>query len=94
MSTEDREESLAAFTSVGGVLVVSRAVTGGARGLSEVTDLVLYDTPAVRAILLQVLGRFDRLGRVARLNVHVLVPADGVPSAEMEALRDWILGLR
>ena len=42
--------------------------------LPDVTDLVLYDLPRNGPALLQMIGRFDRFGRMSQLNIHVLAP--------------------
>jgi superfamily II DNA/RNA helicase len=55
--------------------------------LPDVTDLVLYDVPRNRSALQQVFGRFDRLGRIGRLTIHVLVPEDGPDATDFEPVR-------
>jgi len=54
------------------MLIASRAAVGAGVDLQEVTDLVLYDNPESGAALKQILGRFDRIGRVSQLKVHIL----------------------
>jgi hypothetical protein len=56
-----------------------------------VTDVVLYDIPANKIVLEQLLRRFDRFGRKAQLTVHVLVPnniSDGLIFESLRVLRN------
>jgi ERCC4-related helicase len=86
MSAEDRQSALALFCDSGGVLAATIAAMSEGVALGEVTDLVLYDFPSSRAALEQVLSRFDQFGRRTQLNVHVLVPSNGVDGSVTEAL--------
>ena len=78
MSAVDRQQSLARFVERGGVLAATRALMTEGLDVPEVSDLVLYDSPLNPVSLQQLLGRFDRFGRVAQLHVHVLVPSNAV----------------
>jgi len=91
MAAEARTQSLELFSNAGGILVATTAVMTQPINLSEVTDLVLYDVPGSKLVLQQVLGRFDRIGRLRQLNVHVLVPSnssDGAISKSLGLLRE------
>ena len=93
MNADDRHRSLALFSSAGGILVATTAVTEGVN-LRDVTDLVLYDLPNSEPVLWRVLGQFDRFLRVTQLNVHVFVPTnsgDVLISEAVQLLRN-ILG--
>jgi hypothetical protein len=76
MGPEDRHRSATLFASTGGILLATRAAISEGVTLGEVTDLVLYDIPPRKVALQQLLGRFDRFGRLSQLNVHVLVPSN------------------
>jgi len=76
MGTEERVRSLQSFSNNGGILIATRAVIAEGVDLREVTDLVLYDVPRTSAALKQVLGRFDRLGRVSELSVYFFTPSN------------------
>ena len=78
MNSEDRLRSLAEFTEDGGVLMATGAVMTEGVNVRDVTDLVIYDIPSSRLAIQQLLGRFDRLGRRSRLEVHVLVPSNDI----------------
>jgi hypothetical protein len=86
MPADERQRTLSLFASEGGVLVATRGVVSGSVSLSEVTDLVLYDTPGSLAALQSVLGRVDRFGRTAQLNIQVLVPSYDVAGGDIESL--------
>jgi superfamily II DNA or RNA helicase len=95
MGADDRLRSLTTFSAAGEILVATRAVMAEGINLSHVTDLVLYDAPESRLALQQVLGRFDRFGRLSQLSVHVLVPrfgADAMGSAPVQLLREILAG--
>lgn len=95
MASDDRVRALATFTTAGEILVATRTVMMEGIDVSRVTDLVLYDIPNTEAALQQVLGRFDRFGRLSQLNVHVLVSshsADGVNSEPLGLLREVVVG--
>ena len=92
MKAEERARSLTPFSSAGGILVATRGALTEGLTLREVTDLVLYDVPGSKIALQEVLGRFDRLGRLTPLNVHVLVPSNdpnGLIAAHIGLLRDF-----
>jgi superfamily II DNA or RNA helicase len=78
MNSEDRLRSLAEFAEDGGVLLATGAVMTEGVNVRDVTDLVVYDVPSRRLAIQQLLGRFDRLGRRSRLDVHVLVPSNDI----------------
>jgi hypothetical protein len=93
MSNEDRQSALTSFSTAGGILTATRAAMSEGVALGEVTDLVLYDVPDGKDALLQVLGRFDRFGREAQLNVYILVQsAATTPVSESHALLRRALG--
>jgi hypothetical protein len=69
MPTEERH-SVLSFRP--GVLVATRASLAGGPSLRDITHLVLYDVPQSQSRLTELLSRFDRVGRVTQLNVHVL----------------------
>jgi len=87
MGRDARQESLRKFENAGGILLATRAVMSEGLNLPDVTDLVLYDVPRNRSALQQVFGRFDRLGRIGRLTIHVLVPEDGPDATDFEPVR-------
>ncbi len=76
MSAEERQAVLAQFSVTGTILTATAAMLQEGIALPEVTDLVLYDIPSSKIALQVVLGRFDRFGRMNRLNVHVLTPSN------------------
>ena len=78
MRSDERAQSLQSFSIGNGILVATSAVMTGT-DLSYVTDLMLYDIPNGIG-LQQVLGRFNRFGRLNELNVHVLLPSNGQTS--------------
>ena len=84
MGSEERAQSLKGFSNESGILVATSAVMTGI-DLSYASDLVLYDIPN-RIGLQQVLGRFNRFGRVNELNVHVLVPSNSQTSFVTKSL--------
>jgi superfamily II DNA or RNA helicase len=93
MSSEDRHRSLTLFSSDGGILVATGAVMTEGLNLHEVTELVLYDVPASKVALQEVLGRFDRFGRVSQLNVYVLTPSgesEDVFANQLATLRELL----
>jgi hypothetical protein len=75
MDTEERVRSFESFSSVGGILVATRAAIEGLDG-REISDLVLYDVPRTDVALKKVLSRFDRLGRVSELSVYFFAQSD------------------
>jgi superfamily II DNA/RNA helicase len=76
MRAEDRAETLEFFLNAGGILVATTAVMIAGVNLSKVTDLILYDIPGSKVALQQVLGRFNRFGRLSELNVYVFTPSN------------------
>ena len=93
MDSDDRLRSLTTFLGTGEILIATRAVMAEGLNLSHVTDLVLYDAPESKHALQQVLGRFDRFGRLSQLRVHVLVSRFGVDdtsSAPVQLLRELV----
>lgn len=94
MSNEDRQSALDSFSTAGAILTATRAAMSEGVAMGEVTDLVLYDVPDGKDTLQQVLGRFDRFGRQAQLNVYVLVQSDAAttPVSESHALLRRALG--
>ena len=72
MSLEDRHKSLTHFLVTENILVATTSILSEGLDLPPVTDLVLYDIPESKNTLLQILGRFDRLGRGKKLNIHIL----------------------
>jgi ERCC4-related helicase len=89
MDAEERQRTLARFKHDGGILAANRAAMSEGVALSEVTDLVMYDIPGSPAALERVVARVDRFGRQTQLNIHVLVPSNGVGSfaESLESLR-------
>jgi len=93
LNADDRHRSLTLFSTAGGILVATRAVTEGVN-FRDVTDLILYDLPNSEPELRRVLGQFDRFLRVSQLNVHVFIPpksADVLISEPVQLLQN-ILG--
>ena len=91
MSAEERIRSLQFFSEAGGVLLATTAVMTAGVSLREVTDLVLYDLPRNEMRLQQVLGRFDRFGRLRPLDLYVLSASnarDGLTFASLGNLRN------
>lgn len=86
MGAEDRDRSLSMFSNEGGVLVATSAVMTEGVVFAEVTELIFYDIPGSKSTLQQVLGRFDRLGRVSQLNIYVFVGSNLADEAVPEAL--------
>lgn len=76
MGFEDRHQALDLFFEGKGVLVATRAIISEGIDLYKVTDLVLYDVPGNKVALQQVLGRFNRFGRLHQLTIHVLAPSN------------------
>jgi ATP-dependent helicase YprA (DUF1998 family) len=87
MDAVSRQNTLAAFSSSGGVLTATRAAMSEGAALSEVTHVVLYDLPGSPVALQQVLGRFDRFGRRTQLNVYALRPSDNTRGLISQALQ-------
>jgi hypothetical protein len=87
LSLDDRQGALAAIEDSGGVLLATRAALPDHRVLREMTDLVLYDAPRGGDAVAEMLSHFDRVDRLARLNVHVLVPLN-----EPDAFTQAVLG--
>jgi hypothetical protein len=86
MPHEDRQESLRVFRNEGGILVATRAAMSEGLSLSDVTDLVLYDLPADRLALQEILGRFNRYGRTSQLKVYAIFQADDEDSTLLELI--------
>ena len=86
MSADDRRRSLKLFRYKGEVLIATRAAMIDGVSLSGVTDLILYDGLDSEVMLHQILGRFDRFGRVGQLCVHVFTPPNGVDGLAAERL--------
>jgi ERCC4-related helicase len=88
MTAESRQNYLARFYAGvgGGILTATRAAILTAGEFNSVTDLLLYDVPGSSSALRQILGRFDRFGRGTQLNVHILLPSNGVGSFVAESL--------
>jgi hypothetical protein len=64
------------FSGGGDILVATRSVMSAGIDLREVTELVLYDIPAAKLALQEVLSQFDRFGRRVQLNVYTLVSSN------------------
>lgn len=85
MATAERHHTLAKFSDEAGILAATRAAITEGVTLTQVTDLVLYDTPDTLAELQQLLSRFDRFGRDIRLNIHFLEPSNGLDESRVGA---------
>jgi superfamily II DNA/RNA helicase len=91
MSFDERKRTLSSLATVEAILVATRAAIFDHFSLADVTDVVLYDIPANKIVLEQLLRRFDRFGRKAQLTVHVLVPnniSDGLIFESLRVLRN------
>ena len=86
MVPRDRCHSLELFSREGSILIGTRAVMTEGIDLTHVTDLVLYDVPGSKVAVQQVIGRFDRIGRRSRLNMHVLMPSNISDGLSLEGL--------
>lgn len=88
MTVESRRNYLARFNAGvgGGILAATRAAISSGVGLNKVTDLLLYDVPGSSATLQQLLGQFVQFGRRTPLNVHVILPVNGVDRSRAEYL--------
>lgn len=90
MTFDERASALHDFSSVGKILVGTRAMIQVGVDFRNATDLILYDVPRFGRTLAQVLGRFDRIGRATELNIYVFNPtnaSDGPSLDSLEALR-------
>ena len=87
LEAEKQQEAFAQHISDGGVLVGTQALLMSGVDLSHVTDLILYDAPQSESSMRQVLGRFDRFGRVRQLTVYALAPASQTDSGASGGLR-------
>ena len=76
IAMEARYAALTLFNSGNGALLATTAVISEDISLREVTDLILYDLPPNRAGYDKLVGRFNQLGRVVPLCVHLLLPED------------------
>jgi superfamily II DNA or RNA helicase len=77
VSTEEQEKTLTLFRENGPMLLGTRAVMTENINLSNVTDIVLYDLPDGERMIREILGQFDRFGRISQLSIHVLQPLNG-----------------
>jgi superfamily II DNA/RNA helicase len=95
MSVDERKRALNSLATAEATLVATRAAIFDDFTWADVTDVVLYDIPHNRIVLERLLGRFDRFGRKAQLNVHVLAPSNisnGVIFQSLRVLRDVMTG--
>lgn len=76
LASADRDRVLTVFAEVGGLLLATVTGLGDGDGLSRVTALILYDSDVSAARFQDILGHFEAVGRVQRLDVHVLVQSD------------------
>lgn len=93
MSADDRQHALSLLLTEGAILVGTGAGMTEDLNIPEVTDLILYDIPGARVELQRLLGRFDRIGRLSQLDVHVLTPSDrpdGSSAEPLELLRSLL----
>ena len=90
MTFDERVRSLNEFSSVGEILVATRAMVEIGVNFRNATDMILYDVPRFRRTLAQVLSRFDRIGRATELNIYVFKATntpDGSSPESLEILR-------
>jgi hypothetical protein len=75
-SMDERSRTIFEFKEHTGVLVATNASVSTGLALPFLDVLVFYDLPRSSVILYQLLGRFERIGRTAPLDVKVFLPRD------------------
>lgn len=86
MTFDDRVRSLHKFSSVGEILIATRAIVETGIDFRNATDLILYDVPRFSRTLAQVLGLFDRIGRATELNIYVFKATNATDDYGLESL--------
>ena len=86
LTFDERARALYEFSSVGGILIVTKAMIQTGVDFRGATDLALYDVPRFSKTLAQVLGRFDRIGRAKELNVYAFRSTNAPFGPSLESL--------
>lgn len=89
MSLLERDQAAAYFVDVDGAQILLCSEIGSeGRNFQFVQDLVLFDLPANPDTLEQRIGRLDRIGQIAKINLHVPF----VAGTAQERLYNWYDG--
>ncbi|MFA9486092.1 RNA polymerase-associated protein RapA [Moraxella sp. E33BD] len=89
MSLLERDQAAAYFVDVDGAQILLCSEIGlEGRNFQFVQDLVLFDLPANPDTLEQRIGRLDRIGQIAKINLHVPF----VAGTAQERLYNWYDG--
>lgn len=89
MNLLERDQAAAYFADVNGAQILLCSEIGSeGRNFQFVQDLVLFDLPANPDTLEQRIGRLDRIGQIAKINLHVPF----VVGTAQERLYNWYDG--